>query len=218
MRRKKLQKKESEIDFKKELEGKKFPILTLDEKWHNLFPDGLRNGHIQGLEKEINNLLKEQGKVNNKLKELEKLKKTLMDKILINMNEAQHDDFTAQKQDKSQKIILDINEKKKKAEIRLEEIPDQLKEVNQELLIESMNICYKKLEENKQEIHILELWINETRELLKEKILMKQAREIQNTEMYAYLHDMLGKEVMEVFDIRERLEAEDQVEEGKKTE
>lgn len=214
MRRKKT-KNEPVIDFSKQLEGKQIPILTLDEKWHTLFPEHLKDNHIRGLEKEVNNLLKEQGKVNNELKELEKLKKTLMDKILINMNQAQYDDFTAIKQDKSQKMILEINQKMQKAEDHMEELPTQLKETNQELLVESMNVCYKRLEENKEEIQRLDAWINQVREELKEKILMKQEKEIQNTDIYSYMHHMLGREIMEIFDIRESSKLEETEEKGK---
>ena len=43
-------------------------------------------------------------------------------------------------------------------------------------------------------------WINETRMELKKRILIKQDKETKNTEIYNYMHDLLGPEMMEVFD------------------
>ena len=48
-------------EFEKALEGKKIPILTLDNNWHRLFTQTEPNQRIKELEEELNNLLKEQG-------------------------------------------------------------------------------------------------------------------------------------------------------------
>lgn len=205
-------KEEPSVDFYKRLEGKQIPILTLDEKWHTLFPEHLKNGKIKNLEKEVNHLLKKQGKKNSELAQLEKLKKTLMDKIISNMGQAQHDDFVAKKQEKSQSLILEINHKIEKVEEELELLPEELRTVNEMLLIESMNICYERLEDNKKEIQQLDIWIGQIREQLKEKILLKQDKEIQNTNIYSYMHHMLGRELIEIFDITEEVAAEQEEE------
>ena len=55
--------------------GKKLPILVLDERWHKLFPGGNKPEEVKSLEKKCNELLKEQGKLVNEIKELRKGKK-----------------------------------------------------------------------------------------------------------------------------------------------
>ena len=60
------------------LQGKKVPILTLDNKWHKLFTQTKPSKQIVKLEEELNSLLKMQGKANQELKSVKKLKKKLL--------------------------------------------------------------------------------------------------------------------------------------------
>ena len=46
----------------------------------------------------------------------------------------------------------------------------------------------------------VEQWIEQMREKLKERVVLKQDKEIMNEEIYTYLHGMLGAGVMEAFD------------------
>ena len=71
-----------ETDFLKALEGKNIPILTLDHNWHRLFGQSRMTPRIKDLEEEVNDLLKEQGRINTEMRKLTALKKDLMDKIL----------------------------------------------------------------------------------------------------------------------------------------
>ena len=45
------------------------------------------------------------------------------------------------------------------------------------------------------------------RKELKENVVKKQEMEITNVEIYTYMHDILGPEVIETFDIRYDIEA-----------
>ena len=85
------------------LKGKKIPILVLDQRWHKLFPGGKKPADIQVLEKELNELLKEQGKRVNTIKGLKTGKKKLMDAIVSGMNEENSD----KKKNKQQKLLLE---------------------------------------------------------------------------------------------------------------
>ena len=58
--------------FKQALIGRKIPILTLDNKWHKLFTQAEYSSEIKHTEKELNELLKRQGKVNTESKEIKK--------------------------------------------------------------------------------------------------------------------------------------------------
>ena len=67
--------------FVQSLEGKKIPILTLDNKWHRLFTMMEPDRELKHLENELNTLLKLQGKMNTESKSIRKIKKKLMDEI-----------------------------------------------------------------------------------------------------------------------------------------
>ena len=58
--------------FQPALIGKKIPILVLDHKWHKLFTQAEYSLEIKSMEKEMNSLLKRQGKVNTESKEIKK--------------------------------------------------------------------------------------------------------------------------------------------------
>ena len=63
--------------FKPALNGRKIPVLTLDNKWHQLFTKAEPDRELKRLENELNTLLKKQGKANTEIKELKKLKNRL---------------------------------------------------------------------------------------------------------------------------------------------
>ncbi len=181
----------------------RIPILTLDNKWHELFPDYKKTNRIKELERQLNELLKKQGKMTDDRKEMKKLKQKLMEEIISNMSEegGEIGRFKQKKQEKSQKMILDINDKLEQYEEELDEIPDKIKKVNEELLIESIRIWHTEMEHNREEIEALNNWILDAREKLKTNILRKQDMETQNSAMYSYMHNLLGAKLMEQVDL-----------------
>ena len=54
---------------------KQIPILTLDERWYHLITDKLKTDEICYWEKQVNELLKKQGQVNNDIKEVKRIKR-----------------------------------------------------------------------------------------------------------------------------------------------
>lgn len=206
-RRKKKQNNEMDYYFLQALADKKVPLLTLDARWHELFPAFRKNGEIKKLEKRLNKLIQKQGQNTNDIKEYEKAKKVLMDNIVANMTDGHETDspIRAMKQDKNQKLMNNLNDKLQEA-IQLEEdLPKEIEQANKELLIACMKVCYEELIDNTEEIETIEGWIQETREELKNQILKKQDMEMRNTQLYKYMHNLLGAQVVEVFDKEHRV-------------
>ncbi|MDD7402342.1 MAG: hypothetical protein SO170_09720 [Butyribacter sp.] len=201
-REKKQQEFELEEKYVNALKQLTVPILTLDPKWHQLFPDYLKTKRLKKLEKKLNKLIKKQGQTNNDLKEYEKARKVIMENILNNMTDGSDIDspIRNKKQDKNQELLEELQDKIEQANQVIDKIPVEIKMANQELLIESMRICYETLITNTERIEAEEEWIGKAREILKEHILVKQEMEIRNTETYKYMHDLLGAKVLEVFD------------------
>ena len=104
------------------------------------------------------------------------------------------------KQDANQKMIDELNQKTVEAQELQQRLPTQIQTANKELLVAGMDVCYKELTENTAIIEELDAWINAAREELKNRILAKQDKEMRNTELYKYMHNLLGANVVEIFD------------------
>ncbi|WP_058486263.1 hypothetical protein [Defluviitalea phaphyphila] len=178
------------------------PILILDNVWHNIFPPEKKTKKILKLEERLNDLLKEQGKLNNDLKGYIKLKKNLMDRILELTTEAftNENEMAKKEMERNQKNILEINRKTEEIQKRLEIIPQEIQETNGTLLEESVKICYKDMKEHQEILNELNIWIENTRNILKKKIAEKTEREEKVTQIYSYLHDLVGPDVLEYLD------------------
>lgn len=183
-------------DFKSALLGKTVPLLILDQKWHRLFAVHGKPEQIKQTESKLHNLLTEQGKQNNRLKELKRLKGKLLNEIVENMDDDEN------KLEENRRLIDEINEKIDLCEEEIADLPFQIRETNDELMLMSMDYFYEKLRINKEESKEIENWINQIRVDLKKNIIRKQNRDINNREIYAYLHDIFGAEVIDIFDIK----------------
>lgn len=201
-RKKKVENNDMKYYYLDALKNKQVPILVLDQKWHELFPDHRKTDEIRKLEKDLLDLIKQQGQSANDLKEYEKAKRIIMGNIVNNMTDGYEPEagLKLRKQDANQKMIDELNQKTSKAEELQRRLPAEIQRTNIELLVACMEVCYKELTENSVVIEQLDAWISAAREELKNRILEKQDREIRNTELYKYMHDLLGAKVVEIFD------------------
>ena len=183
-------------DFKSALIGKTVPLLVLDQKWHRLFAVHGKTEEIRELESQLNTFLAEQGRLNHRLKELKKLKGKLLDEIVQGMEDREA------KVEENKRLVDEINQKIEECEEELMDIPHKIRETNDELMILSMDYFYEKIRVNQVESVEIEEWINQIRIDLKKNIIRKQNRDINNREIYAYLHDIFGPEVINIFDIK----------------
>lgn len=185
-----------ENSFREALSTAKIPVLVLDQKWHRLFAISGKPDDVKQLEEELNELLARQGKLNNELKELKKVKMSLMSNIVSNMDEKNN-----KVMDDNSRLINETNEKIASDEDELLDIPKLIKEKDHELMMATMVFCYGKLRSNSEEINEISDWITNVRVELKKNIIKKQNREINNKEIYSYMHDIFGKNVMNLFDV-----------------
>lgn len=188
------------LNFHKVFKGKKIPILTLDERWYELFPQYEKPNHIKDIEYQLNDLLKKQGKLVNDMKDLKSLKSQLMKEILDNMEVSEDTSNSYKILEKNPKYIKEISEKMADMEEELANLPYLIKDTNEKLIVESAKIWYQILENNNQEIDQISQWIDKTRNELKEKILQKQDMELKNNQIYSYMHDLLGHDLVQVLD------------------
>jgi hypothetical protein len=65
-----------------------------------------------------------------------------------------------------------------------------------------MEMCYEVLQVNSKEIEEISAWINQVRIDLKLNVVRKQEKEIKNHELYTYMHNIFGADVIEIFDMK----------------
>ncbi|MCI7131080.1 MAG: hypothetical protein MSA09_11150 [Lachnospiraceae bacterium] len=191
-------------DFRVFLQNKKIPVCVLDQKWHRLFAIKGKPDNIVACEQELNELLKKQGQMNHEIKELKKLKAKLMGNIVENMEGTHAENagrISSKKLDEDKRLIDDINEKLEAKEDEILDFPREIDRVNKELMLLTVEYCYGNLRVNVAEIREISDWIAQVRIDLKKNIIKKQNREINSRQIYAYMHDLFGAEMMDVFDL-----------------
>lgn len=200
-------KKES---FAQALEGKKIPILTLDNKWYQLLDSESRE-RVHELEELLNALLKRQGKLNNEVKEIKKLKKRLMDEIVSMMGGEQQgeDEENAQKTEQDKRLVEECNEKLESCQDELLDLPREIERANFQLMLATMDCCYGIMAENEANIQEMARWVAEIRVELKKRLVRKQEMERHNFAIYSYMHDVFGAEVVDIFDMHHNPEEPD---------
>ncbi|MBQ1527447.1 MAG: hypothetical protein IJR19_03865 [Lachnospiraceae bacterium] len=196
----------SEEKFREAIKEAKIPVLILDNKWHKLFKKTGTTDEIVRLEAELTELLKKQGRLNTELKSIKKLKNDLMNDIVEHMNDGEGkgaDKAAAEKKIADNKRLIDeANEKLAAHEDEMIELPREIDRVNRELMLNTMALCYEKLSANTDEIEQISDWIHKIRIELKKQLITKQEKEYYNSELYSFMHDIFGQDVMELFDMR----------------
>ncbi|RKJ21056.1 hypothetical protein D7X48_05885 [bacterium D16-50] len=189
--------------FEQALKGKRIPILTLDNKWYKLLTEEAR-AEVAGLEEELNALLKRQGKLNNDVKNIKRLKKKLMGEIVSLVDEAEQEgkEDAPQKIEQNKKLVEDCNQRLEGYQDELLELPREIEQANFKLMLATMDYCYDTMQENGADIQEIAQWVTEVRIELKKRLIRKQEMEQRNNAIYSYMHDVFGAEVIEIFDMK----------------
>lgn len=189
--------------FSEALHEKKIPILTLDNKWYRLLDDDTRK-RLSGTEERLNALLRRQGKLNTETKDIRKLKKKLMDEIMA-MAEQMNQGGNSQLEDKlaqHKRLLEECNEKLADYQEELRELPGEIEELNSRLMLATMEYCYSMMQTNSEEIDKIAEWVKDIRIELKKQLVRKQKMEQKNQQIYSYMHDVFGADVVDLFDMK----------------
>ena len=190
--------------YKPALNNRNIPILTLDNKWHRLFTQANSNQTIKYLEEELNALLKRQGKLNTEINEIKKLKTRLMEEIISIREDLDSKNRKSidKKLNEHSRLIAECNDKIESYQDELLDLPKEIQEKNQQLMLETMSTCYQTMHGNISKIEEITKWLKAVRVELKKKLVRKQQCEIINQELYHYMHDIFGADIIEIFDMK----------------
>ncbi len=189
--------------YKPALAKMNLPILTLDYNWHKLFTQTNETPEIRKLEKKLNDLLKEQGKFNTDQKKLKALKRKLMDEIikLADHYDGKRDEAIEREMDRHRRFVEECSGRLENLQDDAKDLLDEIDETNYQLMLRTMELCYKRLEENRKEIEYYDDWIKKTREELRQNMILKEERETSTYELYTYMHNIFGRDVIDIFDM-----------------
>lgn len=195
--------KQKQTVFQQALQGKNIPILTLDNKWYKLL-DEVGKASVKNLEEELNKLLQRQGKLNTESKSIHKLKKKLMNEIVPMVDEMEQsgDKKLEKKIDENRRLIEDCNQKLSAYQDELLEIPKEIDKINMQLMLVTMEHCYNVMQANTADIDKISDWVTEVRIELKKNLIRKQEMEKQNQDIYSYMHDIFGADIVNLFDLK----------------
>lgn len=186
--------------LKRAVASKNIPVVTLDNKWHKIWTMIEKPNDVKKQEKELNELLRRQGKINTESKDIKKLKKKLMDEILALSDSNAPDDL--KKVEENKRLIEECNEKLDKYDEDMGDLPKEIDELNRDIMDTTAQLIYNVMHANEKEINKLADWISGIRVELKKNVVRKQEMEIQNGVMYSYMHDVFGSEVADMMDMK----------------
>jgi len=192
------------------LRGKKIPILVQDKRWQQLFVLGGKPDAVISSEAELIVLLKKQEKLRGEHMQLKKRKTELMTSIVQNMEGAQIENAnkeSSKRLDSDKEEIDDVNERLAEIADGLLDVPAEIERVNRELMVHTLEFCYEKLRKNNSEADEIKKWIDQVRIDLKRNIIRKQNREINSRQIYNYMHDLFGPQILDLFDLHYNEEA-----------
>ena len=188
------------------LVGKDIPILSKDEKWQQLFILSPKTPKIMEIEAELNKLVNKQEKTRGKIKDIKKLKKKLLGEIVVLRDDAgknpkQRKKIEAEIDDHT-RLIKECNDKIEECEDDMLGLPREIYQVDYQLMVETMNLFYKRIHDNTIEINAVDDWISKVRVQLKKNIIRMQEKELENFNVYSYMHSIFGPDVMDLFDLQ----------------
>ena len=174
---------------------KKIPILIHSKEWKALFGENLSKAmkkNIQELEEKIT----EEKQAFIQIKVLKKLKKQLMDKIILLSDEINSDQKGTDVKElaKAKEQILESNAKIDDLEYRLDLLPKEVMSLNLMLLKETIELAYSDIKEGTEKNNNLTQEIADLRKQLHAKWEEKIQWEKKTETLYSYLHDTLGHE------------------------
>lgn len=187
------------------LQGKNIPILVIDPKWKLLFPEEKMTPEIKDTSKSLLDKIDEQQHLREESKKIKKIKKNLMSEIIglrDKMNAEGENSDTENELDEHTRLIGECNERLDSNVDKLGRLPQEIYDLNFKLMVLSMAECYTKLKQNTDEISEIDDWLHTVRMELKKKVIRKQEGEIENFDLYSYMHQIFGPEVIDIFDMK----------------
>ncbi|NMB26685.1 MAG: hypothetical protein GX987_01360 [Tissierellia bacterium] len=179
----------------------KVPLLIKDEDWIKLFGN-VKNKNIQYIKEELIEMVKKGKELERTVATLQKEKLHAM-KMILGISDAINNENkieTVGLLDEYKGRIEDINEELDDITFELETIPQDIRELNFNLLKATVDYGYKELKDKEKKLKYVIDELETLRERVKKLINEKYDYEEWIDSTYSFLHGMLGSERMEKLD------------------
>ncbi|HSH35576.1 hypothetical protein [Schnuerera sp.] len=179
----------------------KIPILIEDENWLKLFGD-VSNKNIQHIKTELIQLVNTKKELEKKERTLQK-EKTLSMKMILGISNAVNNEkqtHSVDLLDEYKERIEKINEELNEIIFELETIPQEIRELNFNLLKATVYYGYKELKTKEKKLQEVTDELEIIRERIKVLINEKYDYEEWINLTYSFLHGLLGSEEIEKLD------------------
>ena len=124
-----------------------------------------------------------------------------MDEI-VNMMEDSANPETAKKIEDNKRLIEECNQKLDTYRDENMELPKMINDANKKLMLLTMEACYEDIQDNTKQLKEITEWIDNIRVELKKNMIRKEEMQRRNQDLYAYMHDIFGADVIEIFDMK----------------
>ncbi len=192
------------IDFKDNIvKRNKIPLLIYTPEWLQLFNNFKTKNLTKSAEK-LEELINREKNCEAELREMEKRKKIVMNKILYLSNDINDNNNGAAipKLEEAQKELLGINKRIPELLEEGETLPGLINTQNTELLKETIKRAYELINEHKSDSEKCQQEVNELRQKLGALIQKKVELDERVNKLYNFIHGMLGAADIDRFDER----------------
>lgn len=179
----------------------RIPLLVEDKDWLELFGN-VNNKDIQYLKEELMELVKIRKELEKKEQSLQE-EKTLAIKMILGISNAVNNENKTHSVgllDKYKEKIENINEELDEIIFQLETIPQEIRELNFNLLKATVYYGYKELKDKEKRLKEVNDELDSMRERIKILINEKYDYEERVNLTYSFLHGLLGSEEIEKLD------------------
>lgn len=183
------------------LENKKLPVVLVDPLWYTV-KEQIKSNVIDENEKKLQELLKEQARLNTDYKEYNKVKQNFLKQILALSGEVQGEagDKKIEELNKLHQSTLEVNHRLEDIEKRLEEVDAEVDLKNKEIIEEMVAVGYEYIELHRLKEAKLEAEIEALRSEMLQKTNERKQSEKFLKDIYQYLHNIVGQQQIEIID------------------
>ncbi|MDR1000839.1 MAG: hypothetical protein LBL96_08590 [Clostridiales bacterium] len=179
------------------LEGIKAPVLILDSLWQEHYKNR-KSLRVAELEKKIIELLKEQGRLNDNVKNLNLKKKDHLKRIL-SLSDTAHNKHNPDDREALAafgQAVTDINDQIIMSERKADAVAPMLDMANRELLAETVSDVFNDMREARKLVQTLDPQIDSLKTQLKTTIELRDKADADAVASYQLLHKLVGGRIL----------------------
>ena len=194
----------------KSTDGLRLPPLILNEIWLQNFHKRYKNNKMQKLESNLKESLKKQARITEAYNKLHDKKKQNLNVIMDLTPKvfATNVPESSEKSNESAKVrmetlqteVLEINDNLEQLKIELAEVPNEIDNMNRQLLNETIEVCYHEMLTSQQNLEALAPKIDKRREELKKLVEQQAIYKETYQSTYTLLHHLVGETLIDRLD------------------